>query len=1838
MAEYAGLEIRIGGNTTKLTNALKAPTKAAAELQREIRQITRAMQFDPTDLKNVDTRIKITGDRMQSLQSKAQLVRTAMEQLGETVVKFGGGERKIRDIASETENLALRAKQADERFNGMTKTLAEIYEAWNKLGRQKGVDFARDQLGIDAETANRLMSTKTSLQEFRATLSDINKARIGGLDFAPVMTPDQLRTIEKLKQLDFHGMFKRGTDLDEMLDVAKSLNVAIEDSAVANVRELQKAFKDAQTEKKAFDDALSFQQMGVDLQRIDSEAESLSQTMRRLDDGVTSVTKSAEFQAIESQIRSVDAALDNVNADLERTGEAMKADPGNVQAAARYYGDLQQKAELSQQKVGLLNKQMAQLDASGASEAAKEHQDLAKWVEDSAEAARTAKKDLSDQQATVANLDDEYKTLKQSIANLKGDSTLTQYSDSVLAWQRATGKLKTEMDELKKAEEGVATQQGKLAEAQTSFDKAQQDVDEYKAKLEALRAEQKRLMDVFEQGDPSTDYASIIQRLNELETEIGQVETAYKGAQTNADEFSRKLDMQKDRAKTAQSSLEQQREKVDDLKRSVDDLAKTPDVKLFQNPTGEIERMEGKLDELGTEVDQEKAKMHELGEAYKARATENELAKTAQAMKDVRGEIHETQGELKEANEALRADKLSILNASTVKSLGMTLSATLTPALSGVGYKMVDAASTVDSAYRDMRKTVEGTEEQFEHLRSAAIEFSRTHVTSADQILSIEAIGGELGIATENLETFAEVISNIDVATNLDTEAAADALGHLSNILHLTEDDYVGFSDALVRLGNNGASTESEIANIAERIGSMGSIVGMSGADILAWSSTIASTGQNAEAAGTAISKTMSFMETAVAAAGGTMDTSFEAIDAAVQAGGDQLTIFANLAGQTADEFAEAWESDSKSVAADLQDSLGDAKESLQMIADVAHMSASDFAKTWESDPTEALKRFISGLNDIEASGGSADKILQSLGITAVRQKQGIEGLMQSIGDLDDETSGLNANLTMSRDAWDGMSDRWGKAGDAANEAAKKAEGFSGQIQMLKNNFQILLAELGEGAAPWIQHISGVVQDLTAKFTGLSAGTKEFVVAIGGIAALAGPVLSFGATLATSLGEVGKWYKETTTGLNLVKMAAQLGMGTLTEESAMAMTTLQKVSLVAGDVGLSLLKVFAAGAVIAGIVGIGLALKDLYDRYQDHIAATKGLSDALAGIGKASGGFIDEVELMGSDLRDLAADARDADGRLADLAHTIEDSNRQYGTFAGQMDYYAGVIEALGGKADRSQEETYKLEAALLAVNDACGSTYGLDEYGNVIDTQTGKVMENTDAILDNLDARKQQALVDYYSDDLDKATAEWAEANDKYQEAYQKWSDLTSDEGRQGYFDFAKQVYGSDYANHENNVIAAYEKEVSDAEAAMNGFKNEMDGAQKAIDEVGGKLASAEEEQRKYNDSLKAAADAQAELDRRTETVTADVTGNMKRMSDAATELGTSDEGFNALVGQLDAIYVSAKEMDDVDMSALVSAYSDAGSSMADIVATLEDGGVVMSTWNSALEQAPGAAENMGSVTAAAFDSMYETAGQDLNDTMTLIAGLDMVQVGDKTFYVGDNGSIIDAQGKVYDLDADLAAIPEAVIEVALNDASAKKGLLDMKRKVQEAGRQKVNPTASLNDTASKGLDALKSKIDYTGKLKATPTASLKDYASSSLDSIARQMRSLNGKTSTVTVTTVQRTKNVGSQATGGMNSRPVIPRHAAGYIATGPTMTNQGWVGEDGIEAVVNWATGGAVVPLTNKKYMLPIAEAIADGMTRSIGPLGGDKSITLYVSCEGGPTETANAIVRALRAADV
>ena len=725
---------------------------------------------------------------------------------------------------------------------------------------------------------------------------------------------------------------------------------------------------------------------------------------------------------------------------------------------------------------------------------------------------------------------------------------------------------------------------------------------------------------------------------------------------------------------------------------------------------------------LSVEVTRATGEVEDLSD--KARVARQALADAADAQRfqELTGQIRDAKQAAEDYAGAMRkTDEATGVTWSNVKSLGMTLSATLTPAMTQLGQAALDSATDIDSAYRDMRKTVNGTEGDFQELKDAAIDFSTTHVTSADQILEIQAIGGELGISTDNLKEFSEVVSNIDVATDLNAEDAAAVLGHLSNITEDTSSNMEGFADSLVRLGNNGASTETDIANIAERISSMGSIIGMSTPDILAWSSTIASTGQNAEAAGTAMSKT------------------FSAIETAVSSGGD----------------------------------------SLQAFADVAQMSADDFASAWQSDPSSALMAWIRGLNQIEENGGSADVTLSDLGITATRQKQTIMGLMQVIDKTGDGVSSLTDNLEMSRDAWDGVSDQWGNAGDAANEANKKAEGLSGTLSQLDNIAQNAGSALGDAMLPALQSFRDLAQDAYDGFMKLSDGEKQMIVYAGGIAAALGPGLSIMSTLGINFDGLRKkasagktaWSK-LASGIDEATLAMADG-STQTQILAQAMqglSTKQKLANAASGLmnkGLSLLKVGLAGLAVAGVVAVIGGLITKFKEAKEH-------EELLAKATQTTAGILGDAQGAASGLGDAIGSIKpDADGVLqsmADLNDSVKDTFTEYYKSEAKLDQYVKVIDELANKSGLTATEQWRLEEAVKGYNDVTGAQYEVvDKVNGVIADQSGTIQENTQQIDDNAEAWKRKAQAEAMNNLATKYIEEEAEATYNLQMAQEQ-------------------------------------------------------------------------------------------------------------------------------------------------------------------------------------------------------------------------------------------------------------------------------------------------------------------------------------------------------------------------------------------------------------------------------------------------------------------------------------
>jgi len=199
---------------------------------------------------------------------------------------------------------------------------------------------------------------------------------------------------------------------------------------------------------------------------------------------------------------------------------------------------------------------------------------------------------------------------------------------------------------------------------------------------------------------------------------------------------------------------------------------------------------------------------------------------------------------------------------------GQSLTTGLTVPLSALGGGAAKAAIDFESAFAGVRKTVDGTEEEFSALRTGILKMSQEMPAAATEIARVGEAAGQLGIKKENILSFTETMIKLGTATNLSADEAATGLARFANITQLPQEQVANLGSTLVALGNNLATTEAEILEFGLRIAGAGSQVGLTEAQILAFGGALSSVGINAEAGGTAISRVFIDMASAVAEGG----------------------------------------------------------------------------------------------------------------------------------------------------------------------------------------------------------------------------------------------------------------------------------------------------------------------------------------------------------------------------------------------------------------------------------------------------------------------------------------------------------------------------------------------------------------------------------------------------------------------------------------------------------------------------------------------------------------------------------------------------------------------------------------------------------------------------------------------------------------------------------------------------------------------------------------------------------------------------------------------------------
>ena len=243
-----------------------------------------------------------------------------------------------------------------------------------------------------------------------------------------------------------------------------------------------------------------------------------------------------------------------------------------------------------------------------------------------------------------------------------------------------------------------------------------------------------------------------------------------------------------------------------------------------------------------------------------------------------------------------------------------------------------------EDAWTGVTKTVDGTPQQFEKINAGLKDLAQNTSSTYQDIAHYAELAGQMGIPTDSIVGFTKTITQLGDTTNLVGEEAAQSIAKFSNVMvsqsKKTNTYYSRLGSTIVDLGNKFSTTESDIMDMATRLGVAGKMVGFNSNQVLGLSTALSSLGIEAAAGGSSVSKML------------------KTIDISVSTGDKKLQKFAEVSGMTSEQFQKAWGED----------------------------AAGTFLK------------FVEGI------GKSADvtKTLDELGIKEVRQAQSMGALAQS--------------------------------------------------------------------------------------------------------------------------------------------------------------------------------------------------------------------------------------------------------------------------------------------------------------------------------------------------------------------------------------------------------------------------------------------------------------------------------------------------------------------------------------------------------------------------------------------------------------------------------------------------------------------------------------------------------------------------------------------------------------------------------------------------------------------------------------------------------------------------
>lgn len=515
-------------------------------------------------------------------------------------------------------------------------------------------------------------------------------------------------------------------------------------------------------------------------------------------------------------------------------------------------------------------------------------------------------------------------------------------------------------------------------------------------------------------------------------------------------------------------------------------------------------------------------------------------------------------------------------------------------ALAAGGVASAKFAIDFENNFANVKKTVDGTPEQIEKIRQEIIDMTTVGINghsaipeTTAELTELAAAGGQLGIKTENISKFTETMAMLGTATNLYGEEGAATLAKFANVTKMDQENFDRLGSSIVDLGNNFATTESDIANMSMRLAGAGTQIGLSQADILGIATALSSVGIEAEMGGSAFSKAMIAMQMATT-------NGYTQVNDVMNKTGMSLRDLQLLSANNSKDFKSL--ADGLGYTSTELNSMISSGVQLENFAKITGKTTEEFKNLFDSSPAEAIDAFIKGLQNADGAGENAISMLQDMGFTEVR-------LRDSLLRLANSEAGITEAVTRSNTAWN-------ENIALQNEFDAKNETTASQMKIAKQNIIEAARGIGETMLLSIKDASTTVADFAKGLSQMSDEQKKVVV-------------NTGATV-IALGALSK------VGVGVIKGAGDFveGLGVISDKLPIIADATSAIKVSTAGLGSS----FSALAPIFGAVLAPAAVVAGYKVVADHVTEA-----------------IENNAKLGQSYKELYSQWQDADNQVSHL-------------------------------------------------------------------------------------------------------------------------------------------------------------------------------------------------------------------------------------------------------------------------------------------------------------------------------------------------------------------------------------------------------------------------------------------------------------------------------------------------------------------------------------------------------------------------------------------------------------